>query len=77
MSLRAPPLDSNFAALRATSSPRSRRAFAGVIALNGANRRYGRSIRRGPQVGVFLGKALPVAIVATCLSLWLLIHFHS
>jgi hypothetical protein len=77
MSVRALPLDSNFAASRATAASRSRRAFPGVIVGEGINRRYGRSIRRGPLVGVFLGKALPVAIVATCLSLWLLIHFHS
>ena len=77
MSLRAPPLDSTFAAPRATSSPRQRRAFPGVIAVGGANRRYGRSIRRGPLVGMFLGKALPVAIIAMLFLVWLLIHFHS
>ena len=77
MSARVTHLHANYVASSFKGVPRPNQAFPGVIAIDGINRRYGRSIRRGPLVGVFLGKALPAAIVATCFSVWLLIHFHS
>ena len=70
-------LHANYVAGSFKAGQRPNQAFPGVIAVDGINRRYGRSIHRGPLVGVLLGKALAAAIVATALSVWLLIHFHS
>jgi hypothetical protein len=77
MSARVTHLDANYVASRFKAAPRPNQAFPGVIAVGGINRRYGRSICRGPLVWMFRGKALAAAIVATSLSVWLLIHFHS
>jgi hypothetical protein len=58
MSARVTHLDANYVASRFKAAPRPNQAFPGVIAVGGINRRCGCSVRRGPQVGMFLGKAL-------------------